>query len=245
MKCILLLYNIILGPPHTHLNPNRVNKSCYFLGHLSPSDVPSHYLQCIKQCFEDYVSYKTTLNNNQTIPLIVNTMGWNQGLGLCLLKETITFTKPTHLIQINHPIEANKNMPLLDKQWLQTAEGWSKNSWLKANQNDDFSDINYKHILIKSRVPIKSQQNFNSLQKKFSPFDHRTIATLAYLSDIQDAKQFNFLTIHQVRPYRVSWSKFGLHVSHQRIQFDQILKVFNAVLVGLCYVNPKFVNLTF
>ena len=172
-------------------------------------------------------------------------MGWNQGLGLCLLKETIIFTKPTHLIQINHPIEANKNMPLLDKQWLQTAEGWSKNSWLKTNQNDDFSDIIYKHILIKSRVPIKSQQNFNSLQKKFSPFDHRTIATLAYLSDIQDAKQFNFLTIHQVRPYRVSWSKFGLHVSHQRIQFDQILKVFNAVLVGLCYVNPKFVNLTF
>lgn len=51
-------------------------------------------------------------------------MGWNQGLGLCLLKETILMFKPTHLIQINHPIEANKNMPLLDRNWLNTANGW-------------------------------------------------------------------------------------------------------------------------
>jgi len=168
-------------------------------------------------------------------------MGWNQGLGLCLLKETIIFTKPTHLIQINHPSEANKNMPVLDKQWLQTAEGWSKTPWLESNRND-FSDINYKHISIKSRAPIKSQQHPNLSQKRFTPLDHRNIASIAYLSHLQESKQYQFVSIHHIRPYKVSWSKFGLHVSHQRIQYDQMFRVFNASLVGLCYVDPKFVS---
>ena len=52
-------------------------------------------------------------------------MGWNQGLGLCLLKDIVLLFNPTHIIQINHSIEANKNMPTLDKSWLETQEAAS------------------------------------------------------------------------------------------------------------------------
>lgn len=180
-------------------------------------------------------------------------MGWNQGLGLCLLKETILITKPTHLIQINHPIESNKNMPTLDKLWLQSAEGWNRNPSKNQNMNhqvpdnqknkpiDSTAEIDYKLIVIKSRAPYKSQQfPIKSSQKRFSPRDHRNLATLAYFSNLQDPKQYK--PFHQIRPYKVSWSKFALHVSHTRIQYDQLLRVFNASLVGLCVVDPKFVR---
>lgn len=244
----------LIGPPHTHISHTNVTKSCYFLGHLSPGDCPGFYLECIKQCFEDYLTYKLSLNNNQIVPLIVNTMGWNQGLGLCLLKETILLVKPTHLVQINHPIEANKNMPNLDKTWLSNAEGWLKKtkslneiqqvpeSSVKIDtQSSKYDDINYKLIAYKSKAPYKTHQfQVKSLQKRFSPKDHRNIATIAYFSNLQDSK-LCFKPIHNVIPYRVPWSKFGLHVSHSRIQYDQLFRVFNASLVGLCNVDPRFV----
>ena len=78
-------------------------------------------MQCVRQCFQDYLDLKS---KDENLPLIINTMGWNQGLGLCLLKESVMLFKPTNLVQINHPIEANKNMPILDKNWLETSEGW-------------------------------------------------------------------------------------------------------------------------
>lgn len=217
------------------------------MGNLSPGDCPSLYLQCLKQCFDDFTTYKLSLSKNQIVPLIINTMGWNQGLGLCLLKETMQLMKPTHVIQINHPIEKNKNMPLLDKSWLQTTEGWrydKKSSTAKQEVHTSSNqDIDYKLIVIKSRAPCKTQQfPTKSSQKRFSPRDHRNIATIAYFSNLQDPKQY-FKPIHYLRPYRVPWSKFGLHVSHSKVQYDQLFRVFNASLVGLCSVEPKFVNL--
>lgn len=100
------------------MNHNTATDSCYFLGQLSPSDTPGHYLECIKKCFEDYRDF--VKSSKEPVPLVVNTMGWNQGLGLCLLKDILLLFKPTHIIQINHPKDANKNMPVLDKLWLST-----------------------------------------------------------------------------------------------------------------------------
>ena len=244
------------GPPHTHISHNsNQNKSCYFLGHLSPSDVPSHYMQCLRQCSEDFVKLKSS---DDKLPLIVNTMGWNQGLGLCLLKESILLFQPTHIIQINHPVEANKNMPVLDKNWLQTSDGWpSTNRQRQTAENnltemannsnnqmevDDYNHINYKFLVLKSNAPYKSSRfQTKSPQKRFSPKDHRTIAILAYFASLQDPK-LCFKPIHHIRPYKISWSKLALHISHAKVDYDQLFRVFNASLVGLCQVDPKYVN---
>ena len=64
-------------------------------------------------------------SSKEPVPLVVNTMGWNNGLGLCLLKDILLIFKPTHVIQINHSKDANKNLPVLDKIWLSTQDAAS------------------------------------------------------------------------------------------------------------------------
>lgn len=232
-----------LGPPHTHIGHSDANRACYFLGHLSPNDVPSAYLDCLRRCLSDFESH-----TGPKLPLVVNTMGWNQGLGLCLLKESILLFKPTHVVQINHPIEANKNMPVLDTSWLSTASGWPPTKRLRDQDDSSSMSIDlptYKLYAIKSPVPraqasvIEEAYKSNPTKKKLSPRDHRNLAILAYFSRMQDSN--TFVSIHHLRPYRISWSKIGLYVSHMRIDLSQLFNVFNASLVGLCSCDPKYV----
>lgn len=270
--CISLTFvsEPLFGPPHSHINHNTSTKSCYYYGHLSPSDTPSHYLQCIKKCHEDYIHYLSKLGREEVVPLVINTMGWNQGLGLCLLKDIVIQFKPTHIIQINHSVEANKNMPVLDRSWLETQEAAShenkfrnlkKNSPKKNNSefsmqmNDDedsfvsskssftddyYPDINYKLLTLKSNVPHKTQSN-QIQQKRYSAKDHRNIGIIAYFAPLHDPRAY-FQSIHNLRPYKVAWSKFGLHCTHANVEYNQLLRVFNASLVGLCVVDEKHIK---
>lgn len=262
----------IFGPPHSHINHNTCTNSCYYFGHLSPSDAPNHYLHCIKKCHEDFIQYITECGKNEVVPLVINTMGWNQGLGLCLLKDIVIQFKPTHIIQINHPIEANKNMPVLDKNWLELQDALSPENKLKnikknsrnrsfKNNNNEFSmetndedsvmmnesvfsdhykDINYKLLTLKSNAPQKSQNNQTQL-KKYSAKDHRNIGIIGYFAPIHDPKAY-FQSIHDLRPYKVSWSRFGLHCAHAKVEYDQLFRVLNASLVGLCVVDEKYIK---
>lgn len=114
------------------------------------------------------------------------------------------------------------------------------NSSLNISNNANlYSKINYKLLTLKSKVPVRSQKNLIQ-QKRYSAKDHRNIGVLAYFSLLQDPKAY-FESIHNLVPYKVSWSKFGLHCSHAKIEYNQLLKVFNASLVGLCVVDQKYV----
>ena len=199
-----------------------------------------------------------------SMPLFINTMGWNQGLGLCLLKDQIMLFKPSHVIQINHPVEDNKNMPPLNRAWLDTCEAWSMENKIKIKDqevvaetsmqidqdNTDLPtsnivaynrDITYKLITLKSNVPFKNQPKHLVQSKRYSAKDHRNIAIIAYFSNLQNPNIY-FQPINQLRPYKVSWSKFALHCSHAKIEYNQLFRVFNASLIGLCCVKDKHVR---
>lgn len=234
------------GPPHTHISHS--DKKCYFLGHLSPNDVPGLYLDLLKKCKADFKALSD--HKSSPLPLIVNTMGWNQGLGLCLLKETMLLFNPTDVIQINFAVDANKNMPKLDMDWLTQTDGWPPSKRFKSDNMDNSvhgasnsSVPDYNLRILCSRVGGKNNQsNKRTNQKRFSPRDHRNLATMAYFSALQNTNS-PFKSIHHLTPYRISWSKLGLYVSHTRISYDQLLRVFNASLVGLCCVESQYVIL--
>lgn len=175
-------------------------------------------------------------------------MGWNQGLGLCLLKETILLFKPSHVIQINHPIEANKNMPVLDVEWLKNCDGWPASKRFDEKESEyDFiqKNISYKLKTLKSNVPCKNSKfNKHPPQKRLSAKDQRNLAILAYFSKLNESDIY-FKSIHSLRPYKISWSKLALHVSHSKVEYDQLFRVFNASLVCLASVDKKFVRIFF
>ena len=177
-----------------------------------------------------------------------------------MLKEIILLVQPSHIIQINHPVEANKNMPTLNKTWLSQSDGWPSKK-LRAVQklNEDsgqqnssmmeiddpvqkqIDKLSYRLLLIKSYAPFKTPRfQTQAPQKLFSPRDHRNIATIAYFARLHD-NAMHFKPIHQLKPYRVPWSKFALHVCHIDVPYQELLKAFNASLVALCTVDPKHV----
>ncbi len=225
--CLQLTYvtQPLFGPPHTHLN-HRPNE-CVFIGVLSPSDLPDHYLSCLNSL------YTTYSRDEKKCPLIINTMGWNQGLGLCLLKEQIKLFKPDFVIQIN-TTDANKNLPLITNDWYET----STYSWPPLSKHDR---LNYQLIVLERN--LKRDGDLTRKRRAYSAKDHRTIGTISYFADLHDGLS-GFKSIHHLRPYRIPWSKFALHVLHAQIDFNEIFRVFNASLIALCKVDLKFLKKT-
>lgn len=270
---LTLINEPLLGPPHTHLvhyqndstevniNEFTDNSKCYFFGSLSPNDTPGQYLDCIRKLYSHYEKLVASINQARSsgenrksskIPLIVNTMGWNQGLGLCLLKEQIRILKPTHIIQLNCS-DANKNLPTIDYDWYMMASGWPP-----TKPTNDDTLPNYRLINVvrqSSDIQLKIQQilcdrlqdspdiliNNKRNKQTYSAKDHRTIAVIAYFSALYE-NQIYFKAIHHVKPYRVPWSRFAVHVAHIKVAYEQIFYALNASLVGLCRIDEKYIK---
>ena len=106
---VTLLKKPLLGPNFTHLN-RQVLFSVY-LGSVNVSDVLHRYRKGLEEICR-YLGDKYL-----DIPWIINTMGFNRGLGLTLLKETIQLFQPTTLIEIQSR-HAKKNYEVNLAQFL-------------------------------------------------------------------------------------------------------------------------------
>lgn len=221
---LTLIKEPLLGPPHTHLQHNT--QSCFYLGHLSPNDVPGQYLECIKNCFNYYQSLNSFL-----IPLIINTMGWNQGLGLCLLKEQISITRPNYVIQLNSK-DANKNISSINQSWWESISGWPSQKHTDSNNMPNFELFT---------INRDSSESKTKITRSYSAKDHRTIATIAYFAELQE-DLYNFKYFNHLKPYIVSWSNFAIHIPHVHVSHDEIFHILNASLVGLCVIEKKFIS---
>ena len=70
----------------------------YYLGDVSPRDMPNMYTAAIFKLIE---YYQNTLSpSHHRLPLVVNTQGWVKGMGLELLNRIIHGCRPQHILQI-------------------------------------------------------------------------------------------------------------------------------------------------
>ncbi|KAL5961267.1 Polynucleotide 5'-hydroxyl-kinase NOL9 [Taenia solium] len=166
MLSLTLVKNFVLGPPFSHplhglFQPIR---QCFY-GGTSPSVNPTFYVECLryivggfKECIE------------AQCPVIVNTMGWTQGLGLTLLIEQIALTKPDVIAQLYQPPPRGNprlNLPVLAPEFLRNARGWD---------SADLSEEVFDHEVI--LLPSKSRcgpGGFTSSQ------DQRDLTLLGHL----------------------------------------------------------------
>ncbi|KAH7888207.1 hypothetical protein F5I97DRAFT_964674 [Phlebopus sp. FC_14] len=113
MVSLNLVEQYIFGPPFTHPTlPYRA----HYLGATSPRSSPSHYLSAIQALIETYKqeiqvptvtedSPTDTSKISDTVPLVVNTMGWTKGLGADLNARIDEFVEPSHVFEIIGPEE--------------------------------------------------------------------------------------------------------------------------------------------
>ncbi|KAF8451162.1 hypothetical protein L210DRAFT_3385834 [Boletus edulis BED1] len=104
-----LVENYVFGPPFTHASlPYRA----HYIGSTSPRASPSHYLHSIQSLLETYrldLQFPALIDDHppgderiyDAIPLMVNTMGWNKGLGADLNARIEEFVEASHTFDID------------------------------------------------------------------------------------------------------------------------------------------------
>ncbi|KAG5641433.1 hypothetical protein DXG03_005237 [Asterophora parasitica] len=103
----------IFGPPFTH---PTLPHCAHYIGAATPRSSPSHYLAAIQALLETYrldiqtpaISWSTDDDDTRisdTIPLVINTMGWNKGLGADLTGKIQDMAEPTDIYDIEAPFD--------------------------------------------------------------------------------------------------------------------------------------------
>lgn len=210
----------LLGPPFAH---QREAVSSFYFGGVTPADDPTRYLTCIEQCFSKY------LEINEKIPLIVNTMGWNKGVGLALTVDTIRLVRPLLLVQINTQKNI-VNFPPMSPEFVCSEPGWRGKIWDERwRYMDDMPQ--YKWITVES--PVNSNDN---LIGRYRPMDHRDLTLFSYFSKNLELG----MNLTSVTPFRIPWRSVAIHVCHTAIDKSQIMYSINGSLVALCHADLTY-----
>ena len=78
--------------------------------------------------------------------------------------------------------------------------------------------------------------------KKYEPLDYRNLTLLAHLGNMYVPLTFPDAqppALETLRPYKVPWGLFALHVCHAAIPNSQIMNVLNGSVVALCHVSES------
>ncbi|TPP62101.1 Protein grc3 [Fasciola gigantica] len=168
MVSLTIISRPIFGPPFTHHVTKSHNLICQcFVGTVTPSENPNFYLKCLEYVYQAYLNLPTPRP-----PLIVNTMGWTQGLGMALLVEQIVLTKPDLVAQIQlNPKQfgARQNLPILDAPTLRSMHGWNSR---------DLSTEPFNHEVF--ILPSVAHLATDRLHSRYGAPDHRDLTLLAY-----------------------------------------------------------------
>ena len=92
-----------LGPNFQHIGTSNT-QMLVFLGDISAGNCPDRFIKILHR-LSDYIQ-----TNLSGYPLVVNTMGWCQGVGLMLLVDTLRLLQPSTVIQLTSK-HKRKNFP--------------------------------------------------------------------------------------------------------------------------------------
>ncbi|KAF7308571.1 Fungal-trans domain-containing protein [Mycena chlorophos] len=109
MVALNLVDSPVFGPPFTH---PALPTAAHYLGAITPRQLPAQYLSAIPALLETYrLEVATSMVDDDvtdgdelisdSIPLVVNTMGWVKGLGADLGQRIEEFVQPTDIIEFH------------------------------------------------------------------------------------------------------------------------------------------------
>ncbi|KAK4176482.1 hypothetical protein QBC36DRAFT_311050 [Triangularia setosa] len=97
---LVKLTNPNLQPPFCHptLEPVQSIIRSHAIAAVTPALDPEHFIECVIDLF---TTYQTSQPQGKRPPLVVNTPGWIQGLGLDILSDLIKAIKPTEVVYMS------------------------------------------------------------------------------------------------------------------------------------------------
>ncbi|KAJ7760595.1 hypothetical protein B0H16DRAFT_1884763 [Mycena metata] len=224
----------VFGPPFTH--PSLPNFA-HYIGVTTPRSSPAHYLASVQSLIETYqLDVQTPVDYcdgdsriSDTIPLIVNTMGWTKGLGADLTRQIENMVQPSAIFEVEAPFFEYSS---------------------SFEPPPSVSDVpqGAKLHLLQPIIP-------SVLATNYSAADHRSIAILSYfhaifprmapkgLEQVTAATWNTTLPLCAHPPYEVDWSlafdKITLSgAGAEDVVPSELNRVLNGALVGLVAYEP-------
>ncbi|KXN92566.1 Polynucleotide 5'-hydroxyl-kinase GRC3 [Leucoagaricus sp. SymC.cos] len=160
----------LFGPPYTHPSlPFRA----HFIGATTPRASPGAYLDAIRDLIDVWkvdVMQPSELNDGggdnrvtDTIPLIVNTMGWSKGLGADLMQKIEEMAEPSQIFDFAIDDASYPDIPHLSSQpedhsttkthTLESAPASVLSTNFTAADHRNLSILSHFHALLPSRAP--------------------------------------------------------------------------------------------
>ncbi|KAJ6518830.1 hypothetical protein C8R45DRAFT_6650 [Mycena sanguinolenta] len=222
----------VFGPPFTH---PTLSNFAHYIGVTTPRSSPSHYLASIQSLVETYqlevqspADYDDRPKISETIPLIVNTMGWTKGLGADLTRKIEDLVQPTDIFEVEAPPFDHS---------------------LSFEPPPRLPDLHSPQLHLLQSIPP------SVLSANYSASDHRAISILSYFHSIFPRAAPNALEqVTAIRwntaiplcgqpPYEIDWT-----LAFDRIALcgagvedvvpSEISRVLNGGLVGLVAYEP-------
>ncbi|KAF9143663.1 Polynucleotide 5'-hydroxyl-kinase grc3 [Linnemannia schmuckeri] len=230
-----------LGAPFTH--PRQPYRA-FFVGNSTPRDDPDYYMACLKELVKTYYGevshtrlwdesddYHSDDDEDDHIPLIINTQGWIKGMGYDLLIQLLDYTAPSHIFGFHSPSNGDSNLP-------QSFFSTIRDQALTAGREQPT-------FLYVAAVVLGDDSNLSPFTK-YHPADHRALALLSYFylnqgtglgGDTENGNRLSWDFTQALvvrRPWCWDWTNAkGVWVLFDQVPPSQILYTLNASLVAL------------
>jgi polynucleotide 5'-hydroxyl-kinase GRC3/NOL9 len=248
----------LLGPASTHLREPLLS---FYVGDVTPKTRPSLYMAMIRKLLDEYQQIAPDYIEFGGMPLIVNTHGWVQGMGLDLIHAVASYARPTDIIKFE---SSNPR-----KQFT-TPMGVTESPEQRKTPPPPTIHIVTPFEEICSDVSVSSSSSPSSLSSSsFRPSRptasaQRTMRMVQYFvrnrlshgsgkeevaEESEEEKEEKSIDAHRSLsynadvlaselPYRIGFHKMYVHAVHaSTLPDEEVLATINGSIVGLCCVD--------
>ncbi len=214
----------------------------YYIGDVTPRSFPNMYLAAVQNLVKQYHELKLQDNLGCNLPLVLNTMGWVKGMGLDLLNEIISFSRPRHIFQIVGNSEKKRFslvIPQTQQDYQQQQQGADGNISCNSSNNSDTIRVHKvqtrndnKHVRNSNNTNNSNNNNGkdNEAKKNGIYIPSRTAKELreeqicTYFAYMENSPNLDFSNLvygdiveHLVNqhPYKIHWNSIAVS-----FQFD-------------------------
>ncbi|KAK1135743.1 hypothetical protein K0M31_000322 [Melipona bicolor] len=228
-----LIEKPLMGPNFTHLKTPAFQ---VYIGDVNVSRCITRYIEGIKMLV-DKLSSCPVLSR---LPIVINTMGFSQGIGWDIILFTIKLTRPSFVVQIMSEKPKNNYIEYLSKQVVNRQQvswpTWSTNV-TKWNQPCD-----HELFVVRSHAESKSVPGYETWN--IEPYQQRELVMISYLSEIvqnsaDSATRYDSLSlsINEVVPYVTPFASLCISIPQASVSPSHVLNVINGNIVALCGID--------
>ncbi|KAG7207014.1 hypothetical protein KM043_000903 [Ampulex compressa] len=228
-----LIEHPLMGPNFTHFKAPVYQ---LYIGDVNVVRCFTRYVESVKLLVDKLLSCPKM----SRLPIIVNTMGFTDGIGWDIAILTIKLIRPSLVLQIMSERSKNNFRGALSKETV-NKQYLPQLSWCK-HIIDWKNRCEHQLLVIRSQAERKIKSAGEAWNME--PYQQRELAMISYLSDILRgvddlAPRYNEfqLSINEVVPYVAPFSSLYVSLLHATAPPTHALKIVNGNIVALCGID--------